>query len=263
MLSPASIRMVSICSGGGEAACWGGGGAARTTFFFLPRRPFPGVGGAAAVSVMIWVPPTSPVATLSGSVSPLGSCTMFAAELFGLRNLGEGLMATVFCGVTGVAAAAGAGTVMGVVMMAWLVPGISWIWPPCGITWIVWAPWICGTTWYWMLAGAAVLVRAGLCWMVSTIGLPGVVEPRPAGSWITLPLAERKPRFLGGAGAIGAGLMGRSLRGCGCAGGEVTGAWAAGGPILLQVAAKRARGDGWVSWNTNTTAQTQHTVCND
>lgn len=58
---------------------------------------------------------------------------MPAAVLFDFLNLGEGLIATVFCGVTGVAAAAWAGTVMGVVMMAWLVPGISWIWPPCGI----------------------------------------------------------------------------------------------------------------------------------
>lgn len=130
MLSPASIRMVSICSGVGEAACAGGGGggsAASTAFFFLPRRAFPGVGGAAAVSVMICVPPTSPVATLRGIVSPLGSCTTFVAVLFGLRTLREGLMATVFCGVTGAVAAAGAGMVMGVVMMAWLVPGMSWI----------------------------------------------------------------------------------------------------------------------------------------
>lgn len=149
---------------------------------------------------------------------------MFVAVLLGLRDLGDGFTVTVFCGVTAVVAAAGAGTVIGVVMMAWLVPGMSWIWLGWGITCIVWAPWICGTTWYWMLAGAGVLVRAGLCWMVSTMGLPGVVEPRPAGSWITLPLAERKPRFLGGAGAMGAGFMGRSLRGCGCAGGEVAGA---------------------------------------
>lgn len=78
---------------------------------------------------------------------------------------------------------------------------------------MVCGPWICGTTWYWIFAGTEALVRAGLCWMVSTMGLPGAEEPRPAGSWITLPLVDRKPRFLGGAGAMGAGLMGRSLRG--------------------------------------------------
>lgn len=68
------------------------------------------------------------MATLTGSMSPLFSGETFEGELLGLRNLGEGLMAA-FCGVTGVAAAAGPGTVMGVVMMVWLVPGISWIWP--------------------------------------------------------------------------------------------------------------------------------------
>ena len=46
---------------------------------------------------------------------------------------------------------------------------------------------------------------------------------------------------------MGAGLMGRSLRGCGWAGGALTGTWAAGGPILLQVAASKARGEGWES----------------
>lgn len=260
MLSPASIRMVSIWSGGGggDAGCGGAGGgagaggwAASTTFFFRPRFPFPGMEGAVAASVMIWAPPTSPVATLSGNVSPPGSCTTFAAlTLLVLRVFGEGLTATAFCGVTAVVAAAGAGTAIGAaVMKAWLVPGMSWIWPACGTTWMVWAPWICGTTWYWMLAaGTGVLARPGLCWMVRTMGPPPAgAEPRPAGSWITLPLADRKPRFLGGAGAMGAGLMGRSLRGCGCTGGEAAGTWAAGGPILLQVAARRARGDGWAS----------------
>lgn len=244
MLSPASITMVSICSGGGEAdwaGAGGGGSAGRTTFLFLPLRPFPGVRGEAAVSVTTGVPPTSPVATLRGRVSPLGSWTTFAAMLFDFCTLGQGLIATVFCGVTGVVAAAGTGEVTGVVMMAWLVPGISWIWPPWGITWI------CGTTWYWMLAGPEVLLRAGLCWIVRTMGLPGPVDPKPAESWITLPFAERKPKFFGGAGAIGAGFIGWSLRGWGCTGGEEAGACAAGGPILLQVAARRARGEGCVS----------------
>lgn len=149
---------------------------------------------------------------MSGSVSPAGNCTTLGAPLFGFRTLGEGLIATVFCGVTGVAAAAGAGMVMGVVRMAWLVPGMSWNCPPCCITWIVWGPWICGTTWYWMLAGVEALERPGL-WMVTTMGLLGLLEPRPAWSWITLPFADRKPRFLGGAGAIGAGLIGRRRRG--------------------------------------------------
>lgn len=263
MLSPASITMVSICPEEGEAG-WGGGRGggggweAITTFFFLPRLPFTGMGGAAAVSVTIWAPPTSPVATLRGSVSPVGNCRRFP-EVSGLRGFGEGLMATVFCGVTEVVAA---GIVMGVVMIAWLVPGMSWICPACGITWIVWGPWICGTTWYWMLVGVGLLVRAGLCWMVSTIGLPGVEGARLAGSWITLPLADRNPKFLGGAGAIGAGLMGRSLRGCGCAGEEVTGAWAAGGPILLQVAARRASGEGWVSYREKHTAECQQNYPN-
>lgn len=99
-------------------------------------------------------------------------------------------------------------------------------------------------TWYWKLG---TLVRAGLCWMVSTMGLPGAADPSEAGSWITFPFADKKPRFLGGAGAMGAGFMGSSLRGWGCAGGGDTGAWAAGGPILLQVAARRARGEGWAS----------------
>ena len=56
--------------------------------------------------------------------------------------------------------------------------------------------------------------------------------------------STKSSTFLGGAGAMGAGLMGRSLRGWGFAGGDVTGAWAAGGPILLQVAASRAKGEG-------------------
>lgn len=62
-----------------------------------------------------------------GSVSPLGNCTMLPAALSALRGFGEGLMATVFCGVTDVVAAVGAGIVIGVVMIAWLVPGMSWI----------------------------------------------------------------------------------------------------------------------------------------
>lgn len=86
------------------------------------------MGGALAVSVTTCAPPTSPVATLRGSVSPPGSCTTFpAAAVSAFRGFGEGLMATVFCGVTEVVAAVGAGIVMGVVMMAWLVPGMSWI----------------------------------------------------------------------------------------------------------------------------------------
>lgn len=86
---------------------------------------------------------------MRGSVSPLGSLTTLAA--LGFRPLGDGLMATVFCGVMGVAAGCGWGTVMGVVMMAWLVPGMSWICPPCCIIWMVCVPPSCGITWYWML----------------------------------------------------------------------------------------------------------------
>lgn len=215
-----------------------------------------GVAAACCVSATICVVPTSPVVTLRGSVRPLGSRTMVRCcwSLFCRRFCVDGLMATVFWGAavaivtTGWAGAGvAAGSETGVVMMAWLVPGMSWIWLPCGTIWMVCAPWIWGTIWYWMLAGAAAAAgRVGL-WMVSRMGL-APEAPRPAGSWITLPLADRKPRaFLGGAGAMGAGLMGCRRRVVGWAGGVLTGAWAAGGPILLQVAARRARGEGWES----------------
>lgn len=47
----------------------------------------------------------------------------------------------------------------------------------------------------------------------------------------------------------GAGLMGTSLRGAGCGGaGGAAADSTAGGPILLHVAASRARGEGWESW---------------
>lgn len=111
---------------------------------------------------------------------------------------------------------------------------------------MVWAPWIWGTTWYWMLAADVLVVRAG-AWIVRRMGL-APEEPKPAGSWITFPLVDRKAMFLGGAGAIGAGLMGCRRRVVGWTGGVLTGAWAAGGPILLQVAARRAKGEGWESY---------------
>lgn len=80
--------------------------------------------------------------------------------------------------------------------------------------------------------------------MVSRIGPLGLEEPIPAGSCITLLLVDRNPTFFGGAGAMGAGLIGRRRRVVGCEGGALAGAWAAGGPILLQVAASRASGEG-------------------
>lgn len=57
--------------------------------------------------------------------------------------------------------------------------------------------------------------------------------------------------------------MGTSLRGAGCGGaGGVTAASTAGGPILLHVAARRARGDGWESWGVGRdTAQLETGAC--
>jgi hypothetical protein len=54
--------------------------------------------------------------------------------------------------------------------------------------------------------------------------------------------------FLPGLRGRGAGLIGTSFRGVGWGGaGGVTAASTAGGPILLHVAASRAKGDGWES----------------
>lgn len=247
-----SISSASTCSatGGGEAGWGAGGGGAIATCLFLPLLPFT---GAAAVSVTIWAPPTSLVVTLRGSVSPLGSRTTleFTLALFCRRFWEDGLIATVLCwdigaGARGGGAGVAAWTVTGEVKMAWLVPGMIWICPPWGIIWMVWDPWNWGITWYWMLALDVPAGREGL-WIVKTMGL-APDEPSPAGSWMTFPFAERKPRFLGGAGAIGAGLMGCRRRVVGWDCGVLTGAWAAGGPILLQVAARSASGEGCESY---------------
>lgn len=63
------------------------------------------------------------------------------------------------------------------------------------------------------------------------------------------PLEDKIPKlFLPGLRGRGAGLIGTSFRGVGCGGaGGVTAASTAGGPILLHVAASRAKGDGWES----------------
>lgn len=247
-----SISKASTCSatGGGEAGCGAGAGAAIATCLFRPLLDFT---GAAAVSVRTCAPPTSPVVTLSGSVSPLGSRTTlaFTLALFCRRFWVDGLIATVFCWGIGAGARCGAAgvaawTVTGEVIMAWLVPGMIWICPPWGIIWMVWEPWNWGITWYWMLAVDVPAGREGL-WKVKTMGL-APDEPSPAGSWIIFPFADRKPRFLGGAGAMGAGLMGCRRRVVGWDDGVLTGAWAAGGPILLQVAAKSANGEGCESY---------------
>lgn len=245
-----SITNASTCSatGDGEAG-WGAGvDGATANCLFLPLLPLT---WTAAVSVKTWAPPTSLVVTLRGSVSPLGSRTtlVLTLALFCRRFCEDGLMATVFCwgaGAKGGGAGVEAWTVIGEVIIAWLVPGMIWICPPWGIIWMVWDPWNWGITWYWMLAVDVPAGREGL-WIVKTMGL-APEDPRPAGSWITFPFAERNPRFLGGAGAIGAGLMGCKRRVVGWAGGVLTGAWAAGGPILLQVAARRASGEGWESY---------------
>lgn len=244
-----SISTVSTCSaiGGGEAG--GGAGATTAASLFRPLFPFTGRGDGAADSVTIWVAPISPVATLRGRASPLGRRTMLVLGatllLFCLRFCVDGLMGIVFWAGVGVAAC----IVTGEVMIAWLVPGIIWICPPWGTIWMVWAPWIWGTTWYWMLAAFVLVGRVG-GWIVKRMGLVPE-EPKPAGSWMIFPLADRKPRFLGGAGAMGAGLIGWRRRVVGWAGGVLAGAWAAGGPILLQVAARRAKGDGWESYKTD------------
>lgn len=57
-----------------------------------------------------------------------------------------------------------------------------------------------------MLAAFVLVGRVG-GWIVKRMGLVPE-EPKPAGSWMIFPLADRKPRFLGGAGAMGAGLIG-------------------------------------------------------
>lgn len=238
-----SISKASTCSATGDSeAGWGVGGAIATCLF-LPLLPFT---GAAAVSVTTCAPSSSLILTLSGSVSPLGSRTTLACTLalFCRRFWEDGLIATVFC--WGAGAGEAVWTVMGEVIMAWLVPGMIWICPPWGIIWMVWDPWNWGITWYWMLAVDVPAGREGL-WIVKTIGL-APDEPSPAGSWITFPFAERNPRFLGGAGAIGAGLMGCRRRVVDWDDGVLTGAWAAGGPILLQVAARSASGEGCESY---------------
>lgn len=69
------------------------------------------------------------------------------------------------------------------------------------------------------------------------------------GIWMTFPLAEKMPKavFPGLAGN-GAGFIGMSLFRAGrdCTGG-VSADSTAGGPILLHVAARRAKGEGCVS----------------
>lgn len=70
------------------------------------------------------------------------------------------------------------------------------------------------------------------------------------GIWMTFPLADRMPMAaFPGLTGNGAGFMGISLFRAGrdCTGG-VSADSTAGGPILLHVAARRAKGEGCVSW---------------